>query len=48
MPEPWEWEMVSKNRVPLLHDLVKKPDPGFSGFGGVIIEFELPARPFEQ
>jgi len=28
MPEPWEWEMASKNGVPLLRDLVKNPDPG--------------------
>ena len=48
MPEPWEWEMASKNGVPLLRDLVKNPDPGFNRLCGVMVERELPARPLEQ
>ena len=44
MPKPWEWEMVSKNGVPVLRDLVKNPNPSFSCLYGVMIERELPAK----
>jgi hypothetical protein len=48
MPEPGEREVARQNRVPFVRDSIEMPDPGFGHLDGVIVELELPVRPFEQ